>query len=281
MPYGVHINGYRCSDLNADGTEVKSNIIFAGGLTPSTTKQELSRYFEKYGRIQECAVVQKGRHPGFGFVTFERQSSCDKAVAAGMHQLFGRWIEVRKAVPESRTGPVVPSTGPSASLRRDWGDRCSWNDGSRSMREQIMQELKAKGEVGKSKRSSSSSSSSSTSSSSAKKAKKKKKQKRRQSARSISSDSSSVNVTGGAGTAARITALNKDSGSSDPALDQAKKEGLDRLLQIKGMPNKDDRLKAWRALLRAWHPDKNPERTEVATAVFQFLQKGKPMVDDD
>ena len=29
----------------------------------------------------------------------------------------------------------------------------------------------------------------------------------------------------------------------------------------------------WRSLLRSWHPDKNPEKAEVATAVFQFLQK--------
>ena len=31
----------------------------------------------------------------------------------------------------------------------------------------------------------------------------------------------------------------------------------------------------WRSLLRSWHPDKNPEKAEVATAVFQFLQKAR------
>lgn len=38
-------------------------------------------------------------------------------------------------------------------------------------------------------------------------------------------------------------------------------------------------MKEWRSLLRAWHPDKNPDRVEVATAVFQFLQKGKLLLD--
>lgn len=75
---------------------------------------------------------------------------------------------------------------------------------------------------------------------------------------------------------------------------------------------KEARMKEWRELLRQWHPDKNPHRIEahcqgswrvscsqhfvcllfasclwewhsqfwkVATAVFQFLQKGKPMLD--
>jgi len=42
---------------------------------------------------------------------------------------------------------------------------------------------------------------------------------------------------------------------------------------------REARMTEFRALLRKWHPDKNPERVETATAVFQFLQKGKPMLD--
>ena len=39
-------------------------------------------------------------------------------------------------------------------------------------------------------------------------------------------------------------------------------------------------MKEYRELLRQWHPDKNPDKVEVATAVFQFLQKAKPMIAD-
>jgi len=50
-------------------------------------------------------------------------------------------------------------------------------------------------------------------------------------------------------------------------------------MKIKVVEPKEQRIKDWRALLREWHPDKNPDRTEVATAVFQFLQKGKLLID--
>ena len=72
---------------------------------------------------------------------------------------------------------------------------------------------------------------------------------------------------------------------------QAKDEALKKLLKLKAVASREARMKEWRELLRQWHPDKNPTRTEagggkevkaarqVATAVFQFLQKAKPMLD--
>ena len=68
-------------------------------------------------------------------------------------------------------------------------------------------------------------------------------------------------------------------------------------LAARSVEPKEQRMKEWRELLRHWHPDKNPHRIEVcptvklvpascqlkplqvATAVFQFLQKGKPMLE--
>lgn len=37
-------------------------------------------------------------------------------------------------------------------------------------------------------------------------------------------------------------------------------------------------MKQFRKLLLEWHPDKNTERAEVATAVFQFIQKGRALI---
>merc|ERR1712039_216203 len=51
----------------------------------------------------------------------------------------------------------------------------------------------------------------------------------------------------------------------------AKAAALEKLLKVKKTP-KENRLADWRALLREYHPDKNPDNVEVATAVFQFLQ---------
>merc|ERR1712066_254633 len=106
-------------------------------------------------------------------------------------------------------------------------------------------------------------SSSSDSSSSAASSKKKKKKKRRK--RSSSSDSSS---------AANVS-KHEDTVSTNPDIETAKAEALDQLQKINSIEPKDARVKEFRALLRRWHPDKNLDRAEVATAVFQFLQKGK------
>merc|ERR1711879_495563 len=42
--------------------------------------------------------------------------------------------------------------------------------------------------------------------------------------------------------------------------------------------SKKERHKGFKDLLRAWHPDKNPENAEVATAVFQRIQTERPRI---
>merc|ERR1712110_559361 len=63
-----------------------------------------------------------------------------------------------------------------------------------------------------------------------------------------------------------------------PEIALAKKQVLAKLTTMKNIEPKEQRAKAFRELLRQWHPDKNPERIEMATAVFQFLQKGKSLL---
>uniref|UniRef100_A0A7S4V8R4 RanBP2-type domain-containing protein n=1 Tax=Alexandrium monilatum TaxID=311494 RepID=A0A7S4V8R4_9DINO len=154
------------------------------------------------------------------------------------------------------------------------------------------------------KRSRSKSSSNSSSSSRAKERSRKRKRRRRsrsrssgRSGRSESSDSETSDCrmedtsgaagsrgSGGAGRpqsgsdAAAVAALKLQSNGS-PEVDRAKAEALEELMKLRSLETKEARMTEFRALLRKWHPDKNPERVEVATAVFQFLQKGKPVLD--
>jgi len=79
------------------------------------------------------------------------------------------------------------------------------------------------------------------------------------------------------GSAAKQTAA---SSGSDPQVEAAKGEALEQLMNLRSVEPKEVRMTEWRALLRKWHPDKNPDRVEVATAVFQFLQKGKAILDN-
>lgn len=69
-------------------------------------------------------------------------------------------------------------------------------------------------------------------------------------------------------------------GGGDPEVEAAKAEALEQLMKLRGVEPKEARMTEWRALLRKWHPDKNPDRVEVATAVFQFLQRGKALLDE-
>lgn len=64
-----------------------------------------------------------------------------------------------------------------------------------------------------------------------------------------------------------------------PEIAQAKKQVLAKLTVMKNVEPKEERAKQFRLLLREWHPDKNPERLDMATAVFQFLQKGKSLLN--
>lgn len=68
---------------------------------------------------------------------------------------------------------------------------------------------------------------------------------------------------------------------SNPEIEQAKSEALKRIMSLKeaGLETQE-RNKQWRALLREWHPDKH-ENKELATAVFQFLQKAKSLIHTD
>mmetsp|Transcript_11276 Transcript_11276/g.16719 ORF Transcript_11276/g.16719 Transcript_11276/m.16719 type:complete len:214 (+) Transcript_11276:159-800(+) len=64
-----------------------------------------------------------------------------------------------------------------------------------------------------------------------------------------------------------------------PEIAQAKKQVLAKLTEMKNVEPKEARAREFRILLREWHPDKNQERKEMATAVFQFLQKGKTLLN--
>lgn len=109
--------------------------------------------------------------------------------------------------------------------------------------------------------------SSSSSSSSSKAPSRKKKKKKR--SRSKSSSASSEKSFG---------QLENSVAKPNTELDKLKNAALQRLLKIKEEPP-ETRKKSWRGLLLEWHPDKHPEDTQNATAIFQFLQKGKALLD--
>jgi len=208
-------------------------------------------------------------------------------------------------VPE-RTGPPPRGLSPHAGSRamRDalagrlgaGASRSRAGDSrSRSRRSSKSRERK-KGDK-KRKQSSASSSgsddaSSESSGSKKKKHKKKKKTKKKKRSRSSSSSSrksgksdatssksSDCQMEEPAAAASSGAIPRPQSSKADPEVEAAKAEALEQLMKLRSVEPREARMTEWRALLRKWHPDKNPDRVEVATAVFQFLQKGKAILD--
>ncbi|CAK9034048.1 unnamed protein product [Durusdinium trenchii] len=177
-------------------------------------------------------------------------------------------------VGEAVAAPPVVTPAPKRTL--------SPHAGSRAMREMYKQGAlggvaaapkPSPSERSRSRKSPDSSSSSSSSGNRRKKKKKHKKHKGRSSSSSSSSRSRSS-----------VRSLKEDpdktSGQeTNPEIETAKAQALEKLMKLKEIESKENRSKEFRALLRKWHPDKNPEQQEVATAVFQFLQKGKLLIE--
>ncbi|KAJ1619241.1 hypothetical protein T492DRAFT_425747 [Pavlovales sp. CCMP2436] len=107
--------------------------IFVGGLSHDTGEDEFREYFSRWGHLVDCVVMldPATRRPrGFGFVTYEHVQSADllcEATNAGMtHELRGKLVEVKRAIPQERAKSatkIAPSCAPrrpADELLRSW-----------------------------------------------------------------------------------------------------------------------------------------------------------------
>ncbi|XP_019703487.1 glycine-rich RNA-binding protein RZ1A [Elaeis guineensis] len=85
-------------------SDIEEYRCFIGGLSWSTTDENLKDAFEKFGHLSEAKVVVdkfSGRSRGFGFVTFDEKTAMEDAIEAmnGI-DLDGRSITVNRAQPQ-------------------------------------------------------------------------------------------------------------------------------------------------------------------------------------
>ncbi|PWA48223.1 RNA-binding protein 1 [Artemisia annua] len=89
-----------------------ASLIFVGGLSANLTEDDFKFYFEKFGRITDVVVMHDNvthRTRRFGFITFETEDSVEDVMQKNFHELCGKLVEVKRAVPkETNTGPNVP-----------------------------------------------------------------------------------------------------------------------------------------------------------------------------
>uniref|UniRef100_A0A0N5AS51 Heterogeneous nuclear ribonucleoprotein A1 n=1 Tax=Syphacia muris TaxID=451379 RepID=A0A0N5AS51_9BILA len=80
--------------------------MFIGGLTSSTTEENLKEYYSQYGKILDCIVMRDPgtkRSRGFGFITYSKQSEVDDAMSHRPHTIDGKSVDPKRAVPRDQS----------------------------------------------------------------------------------------------------------------------------------------------------------------------------------
>ncbi|XP_073303583.1 heterogeneous nuclear ribonucleoprotein 1-like [Primulina huaijiensis] len=96
--------------VQSSPSPARTRKIFVGGLASTITEIEFKRYFDKFGTTTDVVVMydhNTGRPRGFGFVTYDSEEAVDKVLANTFHELNGKMVEVKRAVPkELSPGPT-------------------------------------------------------------------------------------------------------------------------------------------------------------------------------
>ncbi|KAF5726495.1 heterogeneous nuclear ribonucleoprotein 1-like isoform X1 [Tripterygium wilfordii] len=90
----------------------RTRKIFVGGLASTVTENDFKKYFDQFGTITDVVVMYDHttqRPRGFGFITYDTEEAVDKVLMKTFHELNGKMVEVKRAVPKEL------SPGPSRS----------------------------------------------------------------------------------------------------------------------------------------------------------------------
>ncbi|XP_052183921.1 heterogeneous nuclear ribonucleoprotein 1-like [Diospyros lotus] len=97
---------------------IRTKKIFVGGLASTVTENDFKKYFDQFGTITDVVVMydhMTQRPRGFGFITFDSEESVDKVLLKTFHELNGKMVEVKRAVPKEL------SPGPSRNQLSGYG----------------------------------------------------------------------------------------------------------------------------------------------------------------
>nr|GEX51167.1 heterogeneous nuclear ribonucleoprotein 1-like [Tanacetum cinerariifolium] len=103
------LNNRSTGSIQGSPGPIRTKKIFVGGLASSVTESDFKTYFDQFGIITDVVVMydhNTQRPRGFGFITYESEESVDKALLRTFHELNGKMVEVKRAVPkESSPSP--------------------------------------------------------------------------------------------------------------------------------------------------------------------------------
>ncbi|CAN8269548.1 unnamed protein product [Cochlearia groenlandica] len=81
----------------------RTRKIFVGGLPSSITESDFKTYFEQFGTTTDVVVMydhNTQRPRGFGFITYDSEEAVEKVLLKTFHELNGKMVEVKRAVPK-------------------------------------------------------------------------------------------------------------------------------------------------------------------------------------
>ncbi|XP_044473824.1 heterogeneous nuclear ribonucleoprotein 1-like isoform X2 [Mangifera indica] len=86
--------------------------IFVGGLASSVTENDFKKYFDQFGTITDVVVMydhNTQRPRGFGFITYDSEEAVGRVLHKTFHELNGKMVEVKRAVPKEPSPGLVRS----------------------------------------------------------------------------------------------------------------------------------------------------------------------------
>ncbi|CAN0897618.1 Heterogeneous nuclear ribonucleoprotein 1 [Linum grandiflorum] len=120
------------------GGNFKTKKIFVGGLPPTLTEDGFRGYFETYGSVADVVVMydQHTQRPrGFGFVTFDDEDAVDRVLHKTFHELNGKSVEVKRALPKD-SNPGGNGRSGGGGYQSYGGSGANASDGNRYIQSQ-------------------------------------------------------------------------------------------------------------------------------------------------
>ncbi|KAK6777015.1 hypothetical protein RDI58_023732 [Solanum bulbocastanum] len=98
----------------------RTKKIFVGGLASTVTESDFKTYFDQFGTITDVVVMydhNTQRPRGFGFITYDSEEAVDRTLFKSFHELNGKMVEVKRAVPKE----LSPAPSRSALMGYNYG----------------------------------------------------------------------------------------------------------------------------------------------------------------